>query len=143
MCAAAVVFTAAGMAYHAVLSHAAFGRTMTTPWYFMTVLPFLLVLVVRGLDAIHARMAVAAAVALAALFVAIELHGTWIQMPEFYTATSRAGLQWSRLTSMHPAMLSGAWRWWFLGLQLGALGLAGGVLVYASRRAVRMEGGSA
>jgi hypothetical protein len=123
VCAAAVAFTAAGMAYHAVLSHAAFGRTMTTPWYFMTALPFLFVLVVRGLGAIDVRAPVCAAVALVALFLAIELHGTWVRMPEFYASTPRSGLQWARLTSMHPAVLSGAWRWWFLGLQIGALGL--------------------
>jgi hypothetical protein len=141
VCAAAVAFTAAGMTYHAVLSHAAFGRTMTTPWYFMTALPFVFVLVVRGLEAIDVRVAVSTAVALVALFLAIELHGTWVQMPEFYASTPRSGLQWARLSSMHPAVLSGASRWWFLGLQIGALGLMAGALVYASRTSTaRMEG---
>jgi hypothetical protein len=141
VCAAVVAFTAAGMTYHAVLSHAAFGRTMTTPWYFMTALPFLFVLVVRGLAAMSARVSVGVAAALAILLVLIELHGTWMTMPAFYTSTSRVGLQWSRLTSMHPGILSGAWRGWFLGMQIGALGLVAGALVYASRTATgRMEG---
>jgi hypothetical protein len=50
VCAAVVVFTVLGMSYHAVLSHAVFGRVMTTPWYFMTALPFLFVLLIRGLE---------------------------------------------------------------------------------------------
>ena len=81
VCAAVVIFTALGMIYHAVLSHAVFGRPMTNPWYFMTALPFLFVLLVRGLEAINRRLATAAAAALAVLFVAIDLHGTWVQMP--------------------------------------------------------------
>jgi hypothetical protein len=134
VCAAVVACTAAGMTYHAVLSHAAFGRTMTTPWYFMTALPFLFVLVVRGLDAIDRRLAVAGAGALAVLFVAIDLHGTWVQMPVFYTLMQDAALQWSRLTVIHPAILSGTRRWVFLATQLGALGLAGAGIAYAGRR---------
>ena len=133
VCAAVVVFTALGMTYHAILSHAVFGRSMTNTWYFMTALPFLFVLVVRGLEAIDRRLAIAAAAALAALFVAIDLHGTWVQMPKFYASTTDAALQWSRLTAIHPATLSGDLRWLFLAIQLGALGLVVGGLLYTRR----------
>jgi hypothetical protein len=133
VCAAVVIFTALGMTYHAVLSNAVFGRVMTTPWYFMTALPFLFVLLVRGLEAIDRRLAIAAAAALAMLFVAIDLHGTWVQMPRAYASTTVAFLQWSRLGSIHPAFLSGDLRWWFLATQLGALGLVVVGLVHVSR----------
>ena len=87
----------------------------------MTALPFLFVLIVRGLDAISSRLVIVASVGLAALFVAIDLHGTWIQMPRAYADTADAAVQWSRLASIHPAMLSAQFRWLFLALQLGAL----------------------
>jgi hypothetical protein len=139
--AAVVIFTALGIMYYAVISHAVFGRPMANPWYFMTALPFLFVLLVRGLEAIDRRVAVAAAAGLAALFVAIDLHGTWIQMPAFYASTARAALQWSRLSQIHPAILSSDFRWWFLATQLGALCLVGVALVYASRnRTAHREG---
>jgi hypothetical protein len=128
-----VIFTALGMTYHAVLSHAVYGRSMTNSWYFMTVQPCLFVLVVRGLDAIDRRLASAAAAVLAVLFVAIDLHGTWVQMPRFYASTTDTALQWSRLTMIHPAFLSGDLRWLFLAAQLGALCLVVGALVLASR----------
>lgn len=134
ICAAVVLFTALGMIYHAVLSHAAFGRTMTNPWYFMAALPFLFVLLVRGLEGIGQRLAVGATAVLAGLLVAIDLHGTWIQMPRFYASTEDAALQWSRLTAIHPASLSGDLRWLFLAIQFGALGLAVGGLAFAFRR---------
>jgi hypothetical protein len=136
VCAAVVIFTALGMIYHAVVSHAVFGRPMTNPWYFMTALPCLFVLLVRGLEAINRRLATACAAVLAVLFVAIDLHGTWVQMPRSYASTSDAALQWSRLTAIHPAILSGDLRWWFLATQLGALCLVVGGLVYASRNRV-------
>jgi len=133
VCATVVAFTVLGMSYHAVLSHAVFGRVMTTPWYFMTALPFLFVLLVRGLEAIDRRLASAAAAALAVLFVVIDLYGTWVQMPNAYASTTDATLQWSRLTSIHPAILSGDLRWWFLALQVGALCLVAGGLLHARR----------
>jgi hypothetical protein len=133
VCAAVVACAALGMAYHAVLSNAAFGRVMTTPWYFMTALPFLFVLVVRGLEAIHPRAAVVASIALAALFVAVDLHGTWVQMPAAYASTTVEHLQWSRLSTIHPGMLNGDRRWWFLATQLAALALAVGATVRVRR----------
>jgi hypothetical protein len=133
VCALVVIFTVLGVIYYAVLSHAVFGRSMANPWYFMTALPFLFVLLVRGLETIDRRVAVAAPAGLAALFVAIDLHGTWIQMPAFYASTTRAVIQWSRLSAIHPAILSGNLRWWFLATQLGALCLVGAALMYASR----------
>jgi hypothetical protein len=135
VCAAVVIFTTLGMLYHVVLSHAVFGRPMTNPWYFMTALPFMFVLLVRGLEAINRRLATVAAAVLAVLFVAIDLHGTWVQMPRAYANTPDAALQWSRLTAIHPAMLSGDLRWLFLATQLGALCLVVGGLVYAWRSA--------
>ena len=133
VCAAVAVFTTLGMLYHITLSHAVFGRPMTNPWYFMTALPFLFVLVVRGLEAISPRLATSATAVLAALFVAIELHGTWVQMPTSYASTADAALQWSRLTTIHPAILSGDLRWLFLAMQLGALCLVVGGLLRARR----------
>ena len=133
ICAAVVLFTALGMTYHAVLSHAVYGRSMTNTWYFMTALPFLFVLLARGLDAISQRFAIVAAAILALLFVAIDVHGTWVQMPRFYASTEDAALQWSRLTTIHPAILSGDLRWWFLAMQFAALGLVVGGLAYAWR----------
>lgn len=133
VCAAVVIFTTLGMMYHSVLSHAVFGRPTTNPWYFMTALPFLFVLLVRGLEAIDRRLATVAAAVLAVLFVAIDLHGTWVQMPRHYASTTDAALQWSRLTAIHPAILSGDLRWLFLATQLGALCLVVGGLVHASR----------
>lgn len=133
VCAAVVIFTALGMTYHIVLSNAVFGRPMTNPWYFMTAMPFLFVLLVRGLEAIDRRVATASGAALAAIYVAIDLHGTWVQMPATYASTTDATLQWSRLAAIHPAILSGDLRWLFLALQLGALGLVVAGLVYARR----------
>jgi len=133
VCGAVVIGTALGMAYHAVISYAIYDRVMTTPWYFMTALPFLFVLVVRGLQAIDIRLAIGGGAALAGLFVAIDLHGTWVQMPAAYASTPDTALQWSRLTRIHPAMLSGRLRWWFLGTQLAALCLAAGGMVLARR----------
>jgi hypothetical protein len=137
VCAMVVIFTVLGMTYHAVLSNAVYGRVMTTPWYLMTALPFLFVLLVRGLDAIDRRLAIAGATVLAAHFVAIDLHGTWVQMPEYYTSTTDTSVQWSRLTRMHPAILRGSLRWWFLAAQLGALCLAIGALLRARTRVAR------
>ena len=133
VCAAIVIFTTLGMIYYSVLSHALFGQSMTNPWYFMTALPFLFVLLVRGLEAINRRLATVAAAVLAALFVAIDLHGTWVQMPRHYANTADAALQWSRLTAIHPVILSGDLRWLFLATQLGALCLVVGGLVHAWR----------
>jgi hypothetical protein len=133
VCAVVVVATTLGMVYHALVSQALFGGATTNPWYFMTALPFLFVLLVRGLGAIDSRMATVAAAVLAVLFVAIDLHGTWAQMPGHYASTTDAALQWSRLTTIHPAILSGDRRWLFLATQLGALCLAAGGLVHASR----------
>jgi hypothetical protein len=131
VCGAVVIFTALGMTYHAVQSNAVFGRSFTNPWYFMTAQPFLFVLLVRGLEAISRRLAIAASALLAVLFVAIDLHGTWIQMPRHYASTTDTALQWSRLSTIHPAMLSGDLRWLFLTLQLGAFCLVIAGLVYA------------
>jgi hypothetical protein len=133
VCATVVVFTTLGMAYHVVQSHAVFGRPMTNPWYFMTALPCLFVLLVRGLQVINRWLATAAAAGLAVLFVAIDLHGTWVQMPASYASTTDAALQWSRLTAIHPAMLSGDFRWLFLAMQLGALCLVVGGLAHVWR----------
>jgi hypothetical protein len=136
VCALVVLFTTLGMIYYSVLSHAVFGRPMTNPWYFMSALPFLLVLLVRGLETVSRHFAAVAAAALAVLFIAIDLHGTLVQMPLLYTGTADAAAQWSRLTAIHPAALSGDLRWLFLALQLGALGLVFGTLVRASRHQV-------
>jgi hypothetical protein len=133
VCGAVVVMTALGMIHHALVSNALFGRSTTNPWYFMTALPFLFVLLVRGLEAINRRLAPVAAGVLALLFVAIDLHGTWVQMPTGYASTTDVDLQWSRLTAIHPAILSGELRWLFLAMQLGALGLVVGGLAYAWR----------
>jgi hypothetical protein len=133
VCAAVVIFTTLGMMYYSVLSYALFGQPMTNPWYFMTALPFLFVLLVRGLEAIDRRLAAIAAAVLAVLFVAIDLHGTWVQMPRSYASTTDAALQWSRLTTIHPAILSGDLRWLFLAMYLGALCLVVGALMYAWR----------
>ena len=129
-----VTVTALGMIHHAVVSHAVFGHSTTNPWYFMTALPFLFVLVVRGLEGVHRHLATAGPAVLAALFVAIELHGTWVQMPRAYTGSVDAALQWSRLSSIHPAILSGDYRWWFLGAHLGALCLVLTALLFVSRK---------
>jgi hypothetical protein len=139
VCAVVVIFTALGMIYHAVASHAVFGQWTTNPWYFMTALPFLFVLLVRGLEAIDRRLATGAAAALAVLFVAIDLHGTWIQMPRFYASTTDTALQWSRLTAIHPAILSGELRWLFLATQLGALCLVSAGLAWAGRNLRRLR----
>ena len=133
VCAAVVVFTALGMTYHGILSHAVFGRVMTNPWYFMTALPFLFVLVVRGLEVISRRLAIVGPATLGVLFVVMDLHGTWVQMPSSYAATTDVALQWSRLTAIHPGILSGDLRWLFLTLQLGTLGLVIASLAYSSR----------
>ena len=139
VCAAVVVFTALGMTYHGILSHAVFGRSMTNPWYFMTALPFLFVLVVRGLAVIGRRLAVIGPAALGVLFVVMDLHGTWVQMPSSYAATTDVALQWSRLSAIHPRILSGDLRWLFLTLQLGALCLVVVSLIYASRRTGKLS----
>jgi hypothetical protein len=133
VCAAVVIITALGMIHHALVSHAIFGRSTTNQWYFMTALPFLFVLLVRGLEAINRRLATVATAALAVLYVAIDLHGTWVLMPRHYANTTDAALQWSRLTSIHPTILSGDLRWLFLATQLGALCLVFGGLVHARR----------
>jgi len=135
VCAAVVIFTVLGLIDHAVVSNAVYGHATTNPWYFMTALPCLFVLLVRALEAIDSRLAAIAAAALAVLFVAIDLHGTWIEMPRAYASTTDVALQWSRLTTIHPAILSGDLRWVFLTTQLGALVLVVGSLVYASRHA--------
>jgi hypothetical protein len=67
------------------------------------------------------------------MFVAIDLHGTWVEMPQAYANTTDASLQWARLTTIHPAILNGDLRWAFLAIQLGALGLVGGCLLHAGR----------
>lgn len=137
LCALIVAGTVLGMVYYTVVSNAAYGRWMTNPWYFMAALPFLFVLLVRGLNAVNARLAAVATMTLLALFVAIELYGTWVRMPEFYASTAAADLQWSRLSAIHPAALSGDRRWVFLTLHLGTLGLAAGAAVAIRRRSAR------
>ncbi|HEY1302697.1 MAG TPA: hypothetical protein VGF24_04055 [Vicinamibacterales bacterium] len=134
VCAMVVVFTTLGMMYYTVLSHAVFGAPLANPWYFMTALPFLFVLLVRGLETIGAWLATAAGAALAAVYVAIELHGTWIQMPTAYASTTDVALQWRRLTVIHPAILSGNFRWFFLAAHVGALCVVAGGLLYTRRR---------
>jgi len=135
VCAAVVIFTVLGLIDHAVVSNAVYGHATTNPWYFMTALPFLFVLLVCALEAIGTRFAATAAAALAVVFVAIDLHGTWIDMPRAYASTTDSALQWSRLTAIHPAIFSGDFRWVFLATQLSALVLVVGGLVYASRHA--------
>jgi hypothetical protein len=135
VCAAVVIFTVLGLIDHALVSNAIYGHPTTNPWYFMTALPFLFVLLVRALEAINSRLAVTAAAALAVLFVAIDLRGTWIEMPRAYANTTDVALQWSRLTAIHPAILSGDFRWVFLTTQLSALFLVVVGVVYASRHA--------
>ena len=133
VCATVVIGTTLGMMHHALLSQALFGGATTNPWYFMTALPFLFVLLVRGLGAIDARLATVAAAVLAVLFVAIDMHGTWVQMPAHYASTTDPALQWARLTEIHPALLSGRRRWVFLATQLGALCLVAGAATQAWR----------
>jgi hypothetical protein len=133
VCAAVVICTTLGMSYYTVLSNAVFGRWMTNPWYFMTALPFLFVLLVRGLGTLDLRLAAAAAALLAVLYVGIDLHGTLVQMPAAYTVTTDDALQRTRLSAMHPAILSADRRWIFLALQLATLGLTGAALVYARK----------
>ena len=135
VCAAVVIFTVLGLIDHAVVSNAVYGHATTNPWYSMTALPFLFVLLVCALEAIGTRFAATAAAALAVVFVAIDLHGTWIDMPRAYASTTDSALQWSRLTAIHPAIFSGDFRWVFLATQLSALVLVVGVLVYVSRHA--------
>jgi hypothetical protein len=139
VCAAVVVFTTLGMIYYSVLSQAVFGAPLANPWYFMTALPFMFVLVVRGLETIDRRLVTVAGAALAAVYVAIELHGTWIQMPAAYASTSDAALQWARLTTIHPAILRGDFRWFFLAAHVGALCLVAGGLLYTRRRRVTAQ----
>ena len=134
VCAAVVAFTTLGMIYYSVLSHAVFGAPLANPWYFMTALPFLFVLVVRGLETIGARLATTAGAALAAVYVAIELHGTWIQMPTAYASTTDVALQWARLTAIHPAILRGDYRWFFLAAHVGALCVVAVGLLYIRYR---------
>jgi hypothetical protein len=133
VCAAVVICTTLGMSYYTVLSNAVFGRWMTNPWYFMTALPFLFVLLVRGLGTLDLRLAAAAAALLAVLYVGIDLHGTLVQMPAAYTVTTDDALQRTRLSAMHPAILSADRRSIFLALQLATLGLTGAALVYARK----------
>jgi hypothetical protein len=130
VCAVVVAFTTLGMMYYTVLSHAVFGAPLANPWYFMTALPFLFVLLVRGLEAVAPRLATTAGAALAALYVAIELHGTWIQMPTAYASTTDVALQWARLTAIHPAILRDDFRWFFLAAHVGALCVVAGGLLY-------------
>jgi hypothetical protein len=134
VCGAVVVFTTLGMAYYTVLSHAVFGAPLANPWYFMTALPFMFVLVVRAVETIGARVATTAGAALAAVYVAIELHGTWTQMPTAYASTTDVVLQWARLTAIHPAILRGDFRWFFLAAHVGALCLVAVGLLYTRRR---------
>jgi hypothetical protein len=58
-------------------------------------------------------------------------------MPTAYASTPDAALQWSRLTTIHPAILSGARRWWFLAIQLGGLCLAVAGTAYIGRKTAR------
>jgi hypothetical protein len=118
------------MLYYSVLSHAVFGAPMANPWYFMTALPFMFVLLVRALATLGARLATTAGAALAAVYVAIELHGTWIQMPAAYASTTDVALQWARLTTIHPAILRGDFRWFFLAAHVGALCAVAVALLY-------------
>jgi hypothetical protein len=90
--------------------------------------------VVRGLETIGARLATMAGAALAVLYVAIELHGTWIQMPTAYASTTDVALQWARLTTIHPAILRGDFRWFFLATHVGALCVVAGTLLYTRHR---------
>jgi hypothetical protein len=135
VCVVVVIFTALGLIGHAVVSNAVYGHPTTNPWYFMTALPFLFVLLVRALEVIDTRFAASAAAALSVLFVAIDLHGTWLEMPRAYASTADAALQWSRLAAIHPAILSSDFRWVFLATQLSVLCLVVGSLVHASRHA--------
>jgi hypothetical protein len=91
------------------------------------------------LEAINRWLAIVAAAALAALYVAIDLHGTWVQMPAHYASTTDTVLQWSRLSTIHPPFLSGDLRWLFLTLQLGALCLVAVGLWYVWRSANKTE----
>jgi hypothetical protein len=131
VCAAVVIFTTLGMLYYSVLSHAVFGRRWRTPG---TALPFMFVLLVRALETLGTRLATTAGAALAAVYVAIELHGTWIQMPTAYASTTDVALQWARLTTIHPAILRGDFRWFFLAAHVGALCAVAVVLLYTQRR---------
>jgi hypothetical protein len=56
-----------------------------------------------------------------------------VQMPAVYGNTTDAALQWSRLSAMRPAILTGDLRWVFLALQLGAVCAVAGGLFYAGR----------
>jgi hypothetical protein len=131
--------TALGMFHHALASNAVSGRPMTNAWYFMGALPFLFVLVVKGLAVFSERLAVLATASLAVLFVAIDLHGTWVQMPNAYASTTEATLKWARLTAIHPTLLRGELRWVYLAIHLAALSFVVGALAHRSRSRSRVN----
>ena len=105
--------------------------------YFMTAFPCALVLLMRGIAALDGRLGALVGASLAMLFVAIDVQGTWVEMPRVYADTSDPVLQWTRLSAVHPALLPGDWRWAFLALQIGALAVAVAGVVYASRLRAR------
>ena len=61
------------------------------------------------------------------------VYGTWVAMPRVYADTSDTALQWTRISTIHPAVLSGDWRFVFLALQVGAVALAVAGVIRACR----------
>lgn len=107
----------AGLCYHGIHSQIAWGRVATNSWYAAIVFPWLLVLVVQGLNLLPGRRTgMTLGVALAAVYSLTELTGVLLVMAPTYAASTEPSIIWQRLSIMHPG---------YLGPVVGALSLAG------------------
>lgn len=106
----------AGLCYHGIHSQIAWGRVATNSWYAAIAFPWMLVLVVQGLNLLPGKRAgMTLGVALAAVYALTELTGVLFLMAPIYAASTEPSIIWQRLSIMHPA---------YLGPAVGLLSLA-------------------
>ncbi|MBI1850767.1 MAG: hypothetical protein HYR85_10525 [Planctomycetes bacterium] len=102
-----VISFAVALAYHMVLSQAAWGRVLTNGWYAVAAWPWFLVLAIGGALAWPGRIAgVVIPALISATFIAAEAIGLFAQMVPTYTGTPLGLEALRRLASLQP---------WFFG----------------------------
>jgi len=100
----------AGLAYHAVHTKMAYGGVLTNSWYAAVAFPWAIVLAAQGLSLLPARRAASVfGVLTAATYLACEVYGVLVVMPEAYVGGRWGPAVWERLAYLHPAWLG---PWW-------------------------------
>ncbi len=130
----------AGLAYHAVQTKMAYGSGLTNSWYAAVAFPWAIVLGAQGLSLLPVRRAAAIfGVLTAATYLACEVYGALVVMPEAYVGGRWGPAVWERMARLHP----GGWRPWWTPAAAAAAVLLAVLSAAVWHGAGRREGGPA